>query len=545
MIGFGQINFFLNANGGINGLYNSAAIAYSDVDNDGDNDVLITGNFQAQLYINNGIGIFDTSGVPPMFPLADNGSIAFADIDNDGHQDVLITGESSGQINSELYRNDGTSYFVLINGTPFTGVNSSSVAFADIDNDGDEDLLITGDVGANDFIGLYKNDGSGNFTALSGISLCGSIEGGINFLDFDGDSDLDLIITGLTYNCSSGTGARTILYKNDGAGVFTEDPSHPFWAAELSSTSFGDIDGDNDMDIIVSGWDGAGASFTNLGINDGAGNFTLVTGGGGIVEVRNSSVTFADLDNDSDQDLIISGEDDMGQNKTLVYSNDGTGNFTEVQNLNLVAPTNPVFVCVDIDGDADLDIIIVGDNSTSVYINAPGVYGCTDYLACNYDSLATIDDSSCIYPVIWYQTYLICDGDSISVGNNIYDTAGVYMDTLNTFNGCDSIIHTYLMIDENTSSYDTLSVTASIVWNGMSLNVSGDYSVTLINSVGCDSIANLNLTVTATGISDIVNIKSNLVKITDVLGQETPYRRNTPLFYIYDDGTVEKRIIIE
>ena len=38
---------------------------------------------------------------------------------------------------------------------------------------------------------------------------------------------------------------------------------------------------------------------------------------------------------------------------------------------------------------------------------------------------------------------------------------------------------------------------------------------------------------------------NRLVKIIDLLGQETHYRRNTPLFYIYDDGTVEKRIVIE
>ena len=50
--------------------------------------------------------------------------------------------------------------------------------------------------------------------------------------------------------------------------------------------------------------------------------------------------------------------------------------------------------------------------------------------------------------------------------------------------------------------------------------------------------------VSTTGISDIAN-KSNLIKITNMLGQETPYRRNTPLLYIYDDGTVEKRIVIE
>ena len=83
------------------------------------------------------------------------------------------------------------------------------------------------------------------------------------------------------------------------------------------------------------------------------------------------------------------------------------------------------------------------------------------------------------------------------------------------------------------------------MWNGLSLSVSGDYSTTLINSVGCDSILNLNLTVTTTGISNITNNKSNLVKITDMLGQETPYRKNTPHFYIYDDGTVEKKLIIE
>jgi hypothetical protein len=46
------------------------------------------------------------------------------------------------------------------------------------------------------------------------------------------------------------------------------------------------------------------------------------------------------------------------------------------------------------------------------------------------------------------------------------------------------------------------------------------------------------------GVLDITN-KRTLVKITDMLGEETAYRRNTPLFYIYDDGTIEKRIVIE
>jgi hypothetical protein len=171
--------------------------------------------------------------------------------------------------------------------------------------------------------------------------------------------------------------------------------------------------------------------------------------------------------------------------------------------------------------------------------------GCTDSLACNYDPLVTIDDGSCVYPVIWQQTYSICDGVSVVIGSSIYNTTGNYTDSLNASNGCDSIVYTYLFVDQNTTSYDTLSVNASIVWNGMPLNLSGDYSATLINSVGCDSIANLNLIITTTSIFDITQNKNNLVQITDMLGQEIPYRRNTLLFYIYDDGKVEKKIIIE
>ena len=53
------------------------------------------------------------------------------------------------------------------------------------------------------------------------------------------------------------------------------------------------------------------------------------------------------------------------------------------------------------------------------------------------------------------------------------------------------------------------------------------------------------LTVATTGIADIDNNKRKLVRVTDILGQETPYRRNTPLLYIFDNGTVEKKIVVE
>ena len=55
----------------------------------------------------------------------------------------------------------------------------------------------------------------------------------------------------------------------------------------------------------------------------------------------------------------------------------------------------------------------------------------------------------------------------------------------------------------------------------------------------------LTYNISPTNISDITGNKRNLVKITDMLGRDTKGANNQPLFYIYDDGTVEKKIIIE
>lgn len=80
----------------------------------------------------------------------------------------------------------------------------------------------------------------------------------------------------------------------------------------------------------------------------------------------------------------------------------------------------------------------------------------------------------------------------------------------------------------------------------MILTTSGDYSVTLYNSVGCDSIANLNFIFNpVSAINDFNNNQKTLIKVVDVLGKETNIQKNCTLYYIFDDGTVEKKIIIE
>ena len=178
------------------------------------------------------------------------------------------------------------------------------------------------------------------------------------------------------------------------------------------------------------------------------------------------------------------------------------------------------------------------------YINTDGFYISNTFDTLGYSDIIVIELSA-VPTTSSTQYFSICNGDSMVVGSNVYISSGNYTDTLSAFNGCDSIIYTSLLVNNNSYSFDTLVVFASIVWNGLTLSVSGDYSTLLINSVGCDSITSLNLTITDhTGILNI-NHKTTLFKTIDMLGQETPYKRNTPLFYIYDDGTIEKKIIIE
>jgi hypothetical protein len=127
--------------------------------------------------------------------------------------------------------------------------------------------------------------------------------------------------------------------------------------------------------------------------------------------------------------------------------------------------------------------------------NCYEILGCTDPFACNYNLVANTNDGSCNY---------------------------------------------------NSLSYDTLVSAISINWNGIILSTSGDYSCSLFNSVGCDSIVNINFTLYITGTHDISSNRGRvLIKMTDVLGREIKGTKNEPLFYLYDDGKVEKKIIIE
>src|SRR6185503_18528917 len=121
---------------------------------------------------------------------------------------------------ARILRNDGSHTFTDISGTAsLTGVSSGSAAWGDYDNDGKLDLLITGTTGSAASTRLYHNDGGNSFSFVP-TSLAASERGAAAWGDVDGDDDLDVVLTGCTDDACSGRLAE--LYHNDGGGTFVQ-----------------------------------------------------------------------------------------------------------------------------------------------------------------------------------------------------------------------------------------------------------------------------------------------------------------------------------
>src|SRR6185295_10734890 len=200
--------------------------------------------------------------------------IAAADVDGDGLVDLYFTSQMGG---NELWRNLGGGKFRNVTaeaGVGLPGRVSVTASFADIDNDGDQDLYVTTVRMGN---ALFENDGKGRFRDISkeaGVDYVGHSSGAV-FLDYDRDGRLDLFLvnvgkyTGETKGCGGFYNAyedafsghlhperteRSVLYHNRGGNRF-EDVSAAVglvdgsWSGDASLVDFNQ-DGYPDLYIL-------------------------------------------------------------------------------------------------------------------------------------------------------------------------------------------------------------------------------------------------------------------------------------------------------
>ncbi|CAB5080406.1 hypothetical protein D3OALGB2SA_510, partial [Olavius algarvensis associated proteobacterium Delta 3] len=389
-------------------IADTSAVLLSDVDADGDLD-LITATISAanRLYLNRGQQE-DADGNPVTDDFGntiwlgfENGqnitedtdattALAVADVDNDGYPDLFV-GNQVGP--NRVYRNlgtqaDGNDELVWLGFDSGQNVSSdshatTSLAADDLSGDGLADLVVGNNGEANR---IYLNQG---FDGVSGDWLgfgagqdvkTGESDAtmAVALGDVDGDDDLDLI-TGNT----GAAGAPNTLYRNDGTGIFAKEIDVDLFPDDVHATTtllLTDINGDGSPDLVV----GNDLEANQLYINEGLDLNGADTTWNGFAAAQTitddadatTAVTAGDTDGDGDVDLVFATNG--GANK--LYRNNGSPGapFDDIlvapltEDTGVVGDATTGLALGNVDGDRDLDLVSGNAQQVNViYANAP------------------------------------------------------------------------------------------------------------------------------------------------------------------------------
>ncbi len=275
-------------------------------------------------------------------------AVATGDLDGDGHPDLVIGNGSNFDIDAPntVWLNDGTGTFTDT-GQSLGTTHTQDVALADVDGDGDLDLIAANGMPDGEIGGatnkVWLNDGTGTFSD-SGQGFGPYDTGGIAVADLDDDGDLDFVAA------REGSSEANAVWLNDGSGTFESDQF--LGDNSTNDVALADVDGDDDPDLLAGNNSGIGGSRNVLWLNDGTGTFTESDQTFSLTNTYD--VAFADLDGDGAPDIVDGVRADASGNE--VWMNDGDGTFTNTQNFGGNAYT-VVIAVGDLDDDGDPDLV--------------------------------------------------------------------------------------------------------------------------------------------------------------------------------------------
>ncbi len=375
----------------------------ADMDGDGDIDILAAkpgnpffGGGAAVLYRNNGNGSFTELTPFTNGPTTLVSNIVASDLDNDGDLDVVLgsSGTRSGGV--RVYRNNGSLRFTRT----FDNENAPylwDIHLGDVNKDNRPDIIF-GLGGSFDQIGIYLNSGNmfnwgGLIAAKTGTST-GDEPRNIHLADIDGDGDQDVISANYLSN--------QISYYPNGGGVSVVRLTSSSQTRGPRNVRTGDINGDGRLDLIsVSVLDGKVAWYNGTG-NGRFGSQKIIhtystrsTGGGpdGSDALGPRGLDVADFDGDGDLDVFSTSE--VGSTVCL-HENLGGGSFGQAEIITNRANGVNLVTTIDMDGDGDLDVVSSspGDNKIAWYETLGGGAKDSDGDGVNDDDDAFPDDPS-------------------------------------------------------------------------------------------------------------------------------------------------------
>ena len=330
-------------------------IVAADIDGDGNSDLVSANKFGNSItwYKNlDGLGTFGSENL--IATLNETTFVSAADIDGDGDIDLMAVAYFIDSV--VWYENlDGNGNFSSQKIISDQADGASSLSIADIDGDGDMDII-----SASDFLGLawYENlDGQGNFSTTKIIDNTISNSRSVVAVDMDDDGDVDIL------GNSSDTERIFWIENMDGIGTFGIRHSINEIGSYSNVIFAADADGDGDMDVFsASPGDNEVAWYENL---DGLGNFgpkSTITD-----TLENAWTVFAaDLDNDGDIDVLATSVETFGGEIVWFENLDGQGNFSSKKTISTEVQSPRSVIAADIDNDGDMDVIASSQNDDKI-----------------------------------------------------------------------------------------------------------------------------------------------------------------------------------
>lgn len=286
----------------------------------------------------------------------DTEDVVTADIDEDGDIDIITLTPIQDKLSVFKNNGDGT----YSGPTNYTTLNAQDLEAVDIDNDGDIDIVTSNNNAK--MMSVFMNNGSGAGTFAASVDYDnGSSHNGLNMTvaDMNGDGFTDVIISNIA---GSPTTVKVAVFMNSGTGTFGTPTEY---AVTTSGFTLGAVDYNNDgaMDIVLAD---AANDEIRLWENDGTG--ALLSGGTLPVGDSPYNIAFAKLDSDSYIDVITPNIN--SDNISVRLASGGFAFFNSVSNTS-VGDQPFAVVTGDMDADGDMDIITTNsaDNSFSILAN--------------------------------------------------------------------------------------------------------------------------------------------------------------------------------
>lgn len=377
---------------GLTGIFGGLNLVHADYDNDGDLDLLVLrggwlgqqGMHPNSLLRNDGSGhffdvTFDSGLGEQHFPTQ---TASWGDYDNDGDLDLYVGNE---QHSNQLFQNQGDGTFLDV--AEAAGVDdpgfSKGVIWGDYDNDRWPDLYVSNMDGENR---LYHNQGNGSFAEVaSELGVTGPKSSfPVWFWDYNNDGALDLFVASFSQSVSPVAASymglphnseMDCLYQGDGKGGFAEvaEAANLKRVTQPMGSNFGDLDNDGFLDFYLgTGFPDFEALVPNLMFRNVEGKrFADITTAGGFGHLQKGhGVSFADLDNDGDQDVFheLGGWFAGDAYGNVLFENPGFGNdWIAIKLVGTDSNTAAIGARIRVD---------VGGRSIYRTVNSGGSFGC-------------------------------------------------------------------------------------------------------------------------------------------------------------------------